>query len=78
MVHVHDIFWPFEYPESWLRERRGWNEGYFVHALLVHNLAYKVRLFNDWMWQHHPDLVERYLPAGTGDRPGSLWLQKVH
>jgi predicted O-methyltransferase YrrM len=78
VVHVHDIFWPFEYPESWLKERRGWNEVYFVHALLVHNSAYKVRLFNDWIWQRHPDLVECYLPAASGDRPGSLWLQKVH
>lgn len=76
LVHFHDIFWPFEYPESWLQERRGWNEDYFVHAFLLYNSAYRVRLFNDWVWQRHPDLVEAFLPAARRDRPGSLWLQK--
>lgn len=77
IVHFHDIFWPFEYPQRWLEERRGWNEDYFVHAFLLHNSAYRVRLFNDWLWQRHADLVERFLPAARRDRPGSLWLRKT-
>src|SRR5471032_1228815 len=32
VIHVHDIFWPFEYPEEWFREGRCYNELYLVHA----------------------------------------------
>ena len=27
-VHIHDVFWPFEYPHHWLAEGRAWNEQY--------------------------------------------------
>jgi predicted O-methyltransferase YrrM len=76
-VHVHDIFWPFEYPEAWLDERRGWNEAYFLHAFLVNNSAFRIILFNDWIWQTHGDLVERFLPGTDAGRPGGLWLEKT-
>ena len=26
VVHVHDVFWPFEYPAHWLEQRRDWTE----------------------------------------------------
>jgi predicted O-methyltransferase YrrM len=32
VVHVHDVFWPHGYPAAWLRERRDWNESYFLLA----------------------------------------------
>ena len=29
LVHFHDMFWPFEYPRSWVvEENRSWNELY--------------------------------------------------
>jgi predicted O-methyltransferase YrrM len=77
LVHIHDIFWPFEYPREWLDERRGWNENYFVHAFLVNNEAFRIVLFNDWVWRTHGDVVERFLPATSGQRPGGLWLEKM-
>jgi predicted O-methyltransferase YrrM len=77
LVHIHDMFWPFEYPEEWLAEGRAWNEAYLVHAFLVHNQVWQIRLFSDWMWQTHPDLVTTFLPEGRTDRPGSLWLQRT-
>jgi predicted O-methyltransferase YrrM len=76
-VHVHDIFWPFEYPETWLDERRGWNESYFLHAFLINNSAFRIILFNDWIWQMHGDLVERFLPGIDAGRPGGVWLEKI-
>jgi hypothetical protein len=35
LVHIHDMFWPFEYPRSWVvEENRSWNELYAVRAFL--------------------------------------------
>jgi predicted O-methyltransferase YrrM len=77
LVHIHDIFWPFEYPRAWLDERRGWNEDYFLHVFLVNNTAFRIILFNDWIWQTRRDLAERFLPECSGARPGGLWLEKT-
>lgn len=74
IVHVHDIFWPFEYPDGWLAEGRGWTEIYMLHALLAHNSDWKVLLFNDWLWTSAPELVP---PETVRDRPGSIWLERV-
>lgn len=77
LVHVHDCFWPWQYRPEWLRMHRDWNELYFLHAFLAGNAAWRVVLFNDWVWQTRPDLVEKHLPAATGERPGGLWLEKM-
>jgi predicted O-methyltransferase YrrM len=77
LVHIHDMFWPFEYPAEWLEEGRAWNEAYLVHAFLLHNSAWQILLFGDWLWRAHPDLVEAFIPDASTDRPGSLWLQRV-
>jgi hypothetical protein len=74
LVHVHDVFWPFEYPEAWLREGRDWTEIYFLHAFLVGNTDWRMVLFSSWLWRCRPDLV----PGGAlRDDPGSLWLVRA-
>jgi predicted O-methyltransferase YrrM len=77
VVHIHDMFWPWQYPQSWLRERRDWNELYLVHAFLAYNEAWQVELFSDWLWQEHPERVSAWLPSAAGERPGSLWIRRV-
>ncbi|MEV7908477.1 class I SAM-dependent methyltransferase, partial [Streptomyces anulatus] len=57
VVHVHDVFWPFDYPDKWLREGRDWTEAYFLHAFLVGNSGYEILLFSSWLWREHPELV---------------------
>jgi predicted O-methyltransferase YrrM len=73
IVHVHDLFWPFEYPEQWLRERRDWTEAYLVHAFLSGNAHWEILLFCSWLWQRHPELVPGHLRC---EQPGSLWLRR--
>ena len=42
LVHFHDMFWPFEYPRSWIvQENRSWNELY-VRAFLMYNKAWEI------------------------------------
>ena len=77
LVHVHDIFWPWEYPEKWLRRRRDWNEIYLLHAFLSGHAGWRVLFWNDLIWQTRPDLVQRHLPGSVGARPGGLWLEKL-
>ncbi|HUA27658.1 MAG TPA: class I SAM-dependent methyltransferase [Streptosporangiaceae bacterium] len=73
IVHVHDIFWPFEYPAAWLREHRDWTENYLVHAFLIGNADWEIMLFSSWLWQEHPEMVPDRLAA---EHPGSLWLRR--
>jgi hypothetical protein len=77
IVHIHDMFWPLEYQDKWLLQRRDWNEIYLIHAFLSGNADWKALLFNDEVWANHPDLVRNALPEAIGSRPGGLWLEKV-
>lgn len=77
LVHIHDVFWPLEYKDSWLRNRMDWNEIYLLHAFLSGNPSWQVVHFNDYVWQHLPGLVAAWLPDAAGQRPGGIWLRKV-
>lgn len=75
-VHVHDVFWPFEYPERWVREGRAWNEQYLLRALLQDNDRWEVRLFTHLLQTRHP---ERFIDAFPGALPlfgGSFWMRR--
>jgi predicted O-methyltransferase YrrM len=74
VVHVHDVFWPFEYPVRWLRQRRDWTEAYLLHAFLAGNACWEILFFSSWFWHCRPDLVPQPL---AGAEPGSIWLRKV-
>ncbi len=73
IVHVHDLFWPFEYPAEWLRERRDWTEAYLVHAFLSGNAEWEILFFSSWLWRCHPELVPAHLAT---EGPGALWLRR--
>lgn len=76
LVHFHDIFLPFEYPRSWLQERRiFWNEQYLVQAFLIHNRRANILFANCFMANRHRKLMERNLPGSNGVGGGSLWLK---
>jgi Methyltransferase domain len=66
IVHFHDVFYPFEYPNNWVREGRGWNEAYLLRAFLEYNEAFEILL-----WGHMLRILGHF--AGTG---GSIWLRK--
>lgn len=74
-VHVHDMFWPFEYPRAWVEEGRAWSELYLLHAFLLFNMMFSIELFNDWIFNFHRDEIERKLPAMLENPGGALWLR---
>lgn len=57
VVHVHDVFLPEDYPQTWVRAGFGWNEQYLVHALLLGGGPLHPLLLNRWLARRHPDAV---------------------
>jgi len=75
-VHVHDIHFPFEYPEVWIEEGRAWNEAYLLRAFLQFNAAFEVVLMSTYVAQFHRDFVAEHLPLCLRNPGGSLWLRR--
>jgi predicted O-methyltransferase YrrM len=77
MVHVHDIFLPDPYPESWAW--RGYNEQSAVAAMLQGG-AYEMLFASHYVVSRHGDRLARGAFAGLADSASafasSLWLQK--
>jgi len=75
-IHLHDMFFPFEYPEAWVREGRAWHETYLVRAFLAFNPAFEIRWFQDFLWARHREVLER-LPQVARNPGGNLWIERV-
>jgi len=76
-VHIHDIFYAFEYPEEWVLEGRGWNEAYILRAFLQANPGYRIRLWNSYLSAFHAEEVARQLPSWGRRGGSSLWLERT-
>ena len=62
LIQFHDIPWPFEYPDRWLKAGRAWNEAYYLRAFLQGNVDFEILYFNSYMEQLHADLFEATMP----------------
>ena len=76
-VHIHDMFWPFEYLRHWIEEGRAWNECYLVHAFLLYNDTFSIELFNHYLAVCHREVIATELPAMLENTGGALWLRRV-
>lgn len=76
-VHFHDIFYPFEYPESWIMQGRAWNEAYLLRAFMQFNAGFRVVLMNTFLEQFHREYFERRMPLCLKNLGGSIWLQRT-
>ena len=80
IVHVHDVFLPYEYPRQWIVEkRRFWNEQYLLHAFLAFNSFVEVLAAVHWLDKNHPDKVSKACPVYGEQRrgSGSFWFRKT-
>jgi hypothetical protein len=78
IVHIHDIFLPFEYPKHWVvDEQRFWNEQYFLQAFLTYNHEYEVMLCNSFLGVHFADLLRTTFPTAPWWGGGSFWMRRV-
>lgn len=80
VVHVHDIFLPYDYPQDWVLGGRGWNEQYLVQSFLAFNDAFEVLLGNAWLWFDQRAALEQHVhgfPGPRSDGGGSLWMRST-
>jgi len=77
LVQFHDVFYPFSYPVSWIREGRAWNESIFLRAFLLGNPNFQVVAFNSFAGHSFPELFRERLPGFSKDPGGSIWLRKI-
>jgi hypothetical protein len=78
IVHIHDIFCPFEYPRAWIEEQnRSWNEAYILRAYLHGASSLRVLYWSDWFFKCRRSLLETRMPLCATHRGGSLWLEKL-
>ena len=76
-IHVHDIFYPFEYPREWVYEGRAWNENYMLRAFLTHNDRVRISWFNSYLERFHHTAVADALPLWGKNTGGSIWLETI-
>src|SRR5208282_6319399 len=78
LIHVHDIFLPFEYPQEFVvKERWGWTEQYLLHALLMGNAGFEIIWPSCYMWQFHRAAVQDVICSERSfPPPSSFWMLK--
>jgi predicted O-methyltransferase YrrM len=77
IIHIHDVFWPFEYPREWILEGRSWNEDYLLRALLTGSDMFQIMFWNSWMGLAARQQLEKDCPMYLRDTGGSIYLRKV-
>ena len=79
LVHIHDIFFPFDYPSDWVMDGWGWNEQYLVHAFLAGNKTFEILWPARYLWERQRAAIVEFIPSAAAltRQPSSLWLRKV-
>jgi len=77
IVHVHDIFFPFDYRRDWVMDEfRFWTEQYLLQAFLSFNSQFEVLMANRYLsYNYRKDLKAAFptLPTLGG---GSFWMRR--
>ena len=77
IVHVHDIFLPFEYRRDWvLDELRFWNEQYLLQAFLQFNSEFEVLMANSYLNHYYKNDLRVAFPALGSWESGSFWMRR--
>ena len=77
IVHVHDIFLPFEYLCDWvLNEFRFWTEQYLLQAFLTFNSEFEVLMANSYLNHYHRADFKAAFPGLPSWKGGSFWMRR--
>lgn len=77
IVHVHDIFFPFDYPRAWvLGECRFWSEQYLLQAFLAFNSAFEILLCNSYLAARYLEDLKATFPRSPAWGGGSFWMRR--
>jgi predicted O-methyltransferase YrrM len=77
IVHVHDVYLPYEYPREWMEQMRWyWAEQYLLQALLVGNARLEVLAGAHAMWRSDPERLRTAIPNIDPEHPPiSFWMR---
>lgn len=77
VVHVHDIFLPFEYPNRWVVENRWtWAEQYVLQSLLQDSPAFEILWAGHYFQRTRTRFAENFKYWHKGDAQ-SVWMRRV-
>jgi len=78
LIHVHDIFIPFDYPEHFVKARYGWAEQYLLHAFLSYNSVFEIIWPSYYMWHFHRERLSETIPIREpAISPSSFWMRRL-
>ena len=78
VVHLHDIFLPFEYPRVWLEDYGlYWAEQYLVQALLAMNPGFEILIADAALTALRGDDVTARLPPGIPPGGSAFWIRRT-
>lgn len=77
-IHVHDIFFPQDYPAEWLlNQRLALNEQYLLEAFLSFNTSFATQLANYWLCLDHVDAATRLWSNAASGQGSSFWMKRT-
>ncbi|MGC1324020.1 MAG: class I SAM-dependent methyltransferase [Candidatus Udaeobacter sp.] len=77
IVHVHDIFFPFDYRRDWVMdELRFWSEQYLLQAFLSFNSEFEVLIANHYLAHYYLEDFKRTFPHSPWWSGGSFWMRR--
>ena len=77
IIHIHDIFYPFDYPKSWLDRGMYFNEAYVLKAFLQFNPAFEILFWNQFLHCFHLDRLRADMSLCAEDPGAAIWLRRV-
>ena len=78
IVHVHDIFSPKDYPDSWIKDEvKFWNEQYLLEAFLTSNSDWEIIGSLNYLHHNRYDKLKAKCSYLTPNHePGSFYIRK--
>ena len=77
IIHLHDIFYPMEYPKTWVTEDKlSWNEIYYFRAFLAGNSDYEILFWNNYMHRNYIDVMAEASDVFAHNGGASIWFRK--
>jgi hypothetical protein len=77
IVHVHDIFLPFDYRRDWVMDQlRFWTEQYLLQAFLSFNSEFEVLMANAYLLHRYREELNAAFTKSPRLRGGSFWMRR--
>jgi Methyltransferase domain len=77
IVHVHDIFLPFDYRRDWVMdELRFWTEQYLLQAFLSFNCEFEVLMANSYLAHRYMEDLKATFTRSPWWGGGSFWIRR--